>query len=192
MAAAAPGARSSRRSGSARVLTDRRLHTSCASRTPRQPDAALRPGCLTGPGVRRRSVNGCKPWYGENHFNDARTWWDRPTQGVPLDGPVVLRQATRARASASTRATTRGGACSPRPARRPARSATGRRRGDRQLRQHPTTTRASNFDCNYDGNYDGKPGNANGWLQQRRRFSSARRTRASSTCSSSRTRRARA
>ena len=54
------------------------------------------------------------------------------------------------------------------------------------------------FDCNYDGNYDGK-GGTTGWRRtaadgesRRTPRSAARRTRASSTCSSSRTRRARA
>ena len=40
------------------------------------------PSCLAGPGV-HDFVNGCQPWYGENHFNDAEV--------VELDQPGVPR-----------------------------------------------------------------------------------------------------
>ena len=96
---------------------DRRLHDA----PPRRPQAnqTLR-ATRAVPRARnsRRSVNGCEPWYGENHFNGdvsarrttrPRGGTRRP--GVPRRRRSGSRTAIRARASASTRATTPGAAC---------------------------------------------------------------------------------
>ena len=126
---------------------------------------------------------GCKPWYGENHFNGdvPRRRTTRPRGGTrrrrrarPTGSGSPT--ATRAPASASTRATTRGAASSPRPASRPARSATTSPWRPTTATTSTTTRARHSFDCNYDGNYDGKPGcrPAGG---ERRHSGESRRTR---------------
>ena len=137
---------STRRSAS---TTRRRTRRSAA--TPTTPRARSSPSSATAASrgtARTTSTATCSA------TDNTASWWNTSTRTCPDAAASGSRTATRARASASTRRNNPGAASSPRPACSTGQVGDWHRRGDRQLRQHPTTTRASNFDCNYDGDYD--------------------------------------
>ena len=99
---------------------------------------------------------GCKPWYGANHFTaTAPPWWNTTTKAVPDGGQWFSYGDHAAPATASTRATTRGAACSRRPG-----MSTGQIGDDIAVAtdncDNINNNSCQQFDCNYDGNYDGK------------------------------------
>ena len=140
---------------------------------------------------------GCEPWYGENHFNgdvpvgNTASWWNTSTQLPTASGSPYGDQGAGFGVNSSNNPW------------RCVLTAPGLSTGQIGDGIAVATDNCDNihnnscqrFDCNYDGDYDGKRRSAN--RRRRRRppadpRGSARRTRASSTCSSSRTRRARA
>ena len=143
---------------------------------------------------------GCEPWYGENHFNgdvmgapnNTASWWNSGTKTCPGRGQWFAYGDQGAGFGVNS---------SNNPWRcvltAPGLS-TGQIGDDIAVAtdncDNINNNSCQQFDCNFDGNYDGKGGHgrASATRARRTRRSSARPTRASSTCSSSRTRRARA